>query len=302
MTTVTEINTTQIYQVFIKATPEQVWEGDHRPGVHAEVLPREPDRTTTFEVGLRPTAASPVTGARTLGRGRGAGGRPAAAAAHDLAVRSGTRRLRRSRHSRVTWEIEEGQDGGFTKLTVVHDQLEESLEDGGERRRRLELRPQRTEDGARDRRAARRLIGTDTCGAGRRGPLRTAERSYMRFDHFTISLMLRPPDRSPARRATGRRPSRMHISPISPSCTTAGSLLAAGPIDHPRYPRALDPECRARTWPGSSRLRTRRYAPGSLRSRPPPGWFLPARSRSRRRDSRARWRRRWAESPSRTSS
>jgi uncharacterized protein YndB with AHSA1/START domain len=29
-------------------------------------------------------------------------------------------------HSRVTWEIEP-EDGGFTKLTVVHDQLEESL-------------------------------------------------------------------------------------------------------------------------------------------------------------------------------
>ena len=36
---------------------------------------------------------------------------------------SGTTRLAAEEPSRVTWEIEP-QDGGITKLTVVHDQLE----------------------------------------------------------------------------------------------------------------------------------------------------------------------------------
>ena len=44
---------------------------------------------------------------------------------HDLARVLGPE-IAGEPHSRVTWEIE-GQDGGFTSLTVVHDQLEESL-------------------------------------------------------------------------------------------------------------------------------------------------------------------------------
>jgi uncharacterized protein YndB with AHSA1/START domain len=123
MTTVTEINTTQIYQLFIKATPEEVWEGITDPDftqkyfygsrikssfevgspyvgwsgdeseqlVDGEVLESDPPNrlTTTWRALYDPeTAAEP--------------------------------------HSRVSWEIEP-QEGGLTKLTVVHDQLEESL-------------------------------------------------------------------------------------------------------------------------------------------------------------------------------
>ena len=42
MSTITE-TTVQIYQVFIKATPEQIWEAIIDPGVHDEVLPRVAD-------------------------------------------------------------------------------------------------------------------------------------------------------------------------------------------------------------------------------------------------------------------
>jgi uncharacterized protein YndB with AHSA1/START domain len=124
MTTMTETaTTTQVYAVFIKATPEQVWEGitnpdftekyfygsrakfDLRPGgiyngvdgkdescvlVDGEVVESDPPRrlTHTWRALYDPeTAAEP--------------------------------------HSRVSWEIEP-QDGGFTKLTVVHDRLEEA--------------------------------------------------------------------------------------------------------------------------------------------------------------------------------
>ena len=31
MTTITEIQTTQVYQIFIKATPEQVWDAITKP-------------------------------------------------------------------------------------------------------------------------------------------------------------------------------------------------------------------------------------------------------------------------------
>jgi uncharacterized protein YndB with AHSA1/START domain len=124
MTTMTETATaTQVYAVFIKATPEQIWEGitnpdftekyfygsrakyDLRPGgqyrglsaedesqelVDGEVLESDPPRRLvhTWRALYDPeTAAEP--------------------------------------HSRVTWEIEQ-QDGGFAKLTVVHDRLEEA--------------------------------------------------------------------------------------------------------------------------------------------------------------------------------
>jgi uncharacterized protein YndB with AHSA1/START domain len=124
MTTMTETaTTTQVYAVFIKATPEQIWQGitdpdftqkyfygsrakfDLRPGgtyngvsgedesqvlVDGEVLECDPPRRLihTWRALYDPeTAAEP--------------------------------------HSRVSWEIE-SQDGGFTKLTVVHDRLEEA--------------------------------------------------------------------------------------------------------------------------------------------------------------------------------
>jgi uncharacterized protein YndB with AHSA1/START domain len=123
MTTVTEINTTQVYQVFIKATPEQIWEAITTPEftekyfygsrvkstlevgsryggwssdetqqlVDGEVLEADPPRrlSTTWRALYDPdTAAEP--------------------------------------YSRVSWEIE-AQEGGYSKLTVVHDQLDESL-------------------------------------------------------------------------------------------------------------------------------------------------------------------------------
>jgi uncharacterized protein YndB with AHSA1/START domain len=123
MTTVTEIQTTQVYQVFIKATPEQIWQAITDPDftqkyfhgsrvkssfevgspygnwsddeseqlIDGEVLESEPPNrlSTTWRALYDPeTAAEPF--------------------------------------SRVSWEIEV-QDGGFSKLTVVHDQLDESL-------------------------------------------------------------------------------------------------------------------------------------------------------------------------------
>jgi uncharacterized protein YndB with AHSA1/START domain len=123
MTTVTEINTTQIYQVFIKATPEQIWEAITNPEFtqkyfHGSVI------DSTFEVG------APYLGL--------SGDRSEKLVDGEVLEADPPRRLSTTwralydpetaaePHSRVSWEIDP-QDGGFTKLTVVHDQLEESL-------------------------------------------------------------------------------------------------------------------------------------------------------------------------------
>jgi uncharacterized protein YndB with AHSA1/START domain len=119
MTTMTA-TTTQVYQVFIKASPEQIWEAITKPeftsryfyGSHVD---------SSFESGTPYRGWSPdrqklwVDGEvldsdpprrlsytwRALYDEETAGEEP----------------------SRVTWEIEP-QDGSVSKLTVVHDQLE----------------------------------------------------------------------------------------------------------------------------------------------------------------------------------
>jgi uncharacterized protein YciI len=56
----------------------------------------------------------------------------------------------------------------------------------------------------------------------------------MRFDHFTISLMLRPPDAPQLEEERATAVQDAHLAFLA-ELHDAGSLLAAGPIDHPRY-------------------------------------------------------------------
>jgi uncharacterized protein YndB with AHSA1/START domain len=121
MTTMTE-QTVQVYSLFIRATPEQVWDAITKPeftsryfyGSHIEstyevgtpLIGWSPDRTQRWVDGEVLEASPPsrlVTTWRALYDEETAAEPP----------------------SRVTWEIEPG-DGGVTKLTVVHDQLESS--------------------------------------------------------------------------------------------------------------------------------------------------------------------------------
>jgi uncharacterized protein YndB with AHSA1/START domain len=114
--TTTTATTTQVYQVFIRATPEQIWEAITTPEFTARYfygariensadrhVARGPDGSdwgsaTTFE----------FDPPRKLVHGWRSAYDP------DLAAED---------ESRVTWEIEP-QDGGICLLTVVHDQLE----------------------------------------------------------------------------------------------------------------------------------------------------------------------------------
>jgi uncharacterized protein YndB with AHSA1/START domain len=121
MTTMTE-TTTQVYQVFIKATPEQVWDGITKPEFTAQYFygsvidstlePGTPylgwssDRTQQYVDGEVLESDPPRRLSHTW------------RALYDEEIAA-------EPHSRVSWEIEP-QDGGITKLTVVHDQLEAS--------------------------------------------------------------------------------------------------------------------------------------------------------------------------------
>jgi uncharacterized protein YndB with AHSA1/START domain len=107
--------TTQVYSIFIRATPEQVWDAITKPeftqkyfyGVSVSIsadsylAERNGDAMVTASVSEFEPPHRLVHTWRALYD-------PEAAAEDE---------------SRVTWEIE-AQDGGFSKLTVVHDKLE----------------------------------------------------------------------------------------------------------------------------------------------------------------------------------
>ena len=116
MTTATEVQTTQVYNIVIKATPEAVWEAITKP-----------EFTERYFYGARITVASHRYSSLS----------PEGDVWGDEAVYEydPPRKLVhgwRSRYSpefadedesRVTWEIEP-QDNGTCLLTVVHDRLE----------------------------------------------------------------------------------------------------------------------------------------------------------------------------------
>jgi uncharacterized protein YndB with AHSA1/START domain len=117
MTTMTA-QATQVYQLFIKATPEQIWEALTKP-----------EFTERYFHGSRIEITAERR--RSLGPdGSVRGDSPTYE--HDPPRRlvHGWRslydpELAEEPESRVTWEIEP-QGGGYCKLTVVHDRLEDS--------------------------------------------------------------------------------------------------------------------------------------------------------------------------------
>ena len=113
MSTITA-QTTQVYSVFIRATPEQVWDAITKAefteqyfyGARIDI--RDGRRVTNIgEMEWDEEVLETEAPTRLVHRFR---------AAYDPDMGA-------EEPSRVTWEIEP-QDGGVTKLTVVHDQLE----------------------------------------------------------------------------------------------------------------------------------------------------------------------------------
>jgi uncharacterized protein YndB with AHSA1/START domain len=113
MTTMTA-QTTQVYSVFIRATPEQIWDAITKPeftqqyfyGARIEV--RDGRRFAAVADAEWDEDVFEEDPPRKLVHGW--------VSAYDSEMAA-------EAESRVTWEIEP-HDGGFSKLTVVHDQLE----------------------------------------------------------------------------------------------------------------------------------------------------------------------------------
>ena len=113
MSTITA-QTTQVYSVFILASPEQIWDAITKSeftqqyfyGARIDV--RDGRRFSAIGDMAWEEEVLESDPPRKLVHGWTAGYDP------DLAAEA---------ESRVTWEIEP-QDGGITKLTVVHDRLE----------------------------------------------------------------------------------------------------------------------------------------------------------------------------------
>jgi len=113
MTTMTAL-TTQVYSVFIRATPDQIWEAITTP-----------EFTQKYFFGARIELRG---GRRLSAMGDSEWDEevleadPPTRLVHHW-ISPWDPDLAAEEPSRVTWEIEP-QDGGITKLTVVHDQLE----------------------------------------------------------------------------------------------------------------------------------------------------------------------------------
>jgi uncharacterized protein YndB with AHSA1/START domain len=116
MTTMTSALATQVYRVFIRATPEAIWEAI-----------TQPEFTEHYFHGSRIEITA--SGRRSLGPdGELRGDTPVLAFDPPRRLVHGWQplydpELAGEEPSRVTWEIEP-QDGGYCKLTVTHDRLE----------------------------------------------------------------------------------------------------------------------------------------------------------------------------------
>jgi len=121
MTTITETNlTVQVYQVFIKATPEQVWDAITKPEFTTRYFYGS-ELESSFEPGARYVQWAPER-ERVWVEGEVLESQPPRRLVHTwLSLFDDD--SAQEQPSRVSWDIEP-QEGGVTKLTVVHDLLE----------------------------------------------------------------------------------------------------------------------------------------------------------------------------------
>ena len=116
MSTMTQ-TTVQVYQLFIRATPEQIWEA---------IV--DPELTSKYFYGSRITitpegrASTSPDGSESWGDSEVLEWDQPRKLVHGWQSAYDPE-LAGEATSRVTWEIEP-QDGGMTKLTLVHDRLE----------------------------------------------------------------------------------------------------------------------------------------------------------------------------------
>jgi uncharacterized protein YndB with AHSA1/START domain len=120
-TMATEINTTQVYQLYIKADPERIWEAITQPDWTQKYFYGS---RTSFDLrpGGRLHAVSGDNESQELVEGEVLEADPPRKLVHTWRALYDPE-LAGEEPSRVTWEIEQGEDG-VSLLTVVHDRLE----------------------------------------------------------------------------------------------------------------------------------------------------------------------------------
>jgi uncharacterized protein YndB with AHSA1/START domain len=114
MTTMTAL-TTQVYQVFIKATPEQIWDAITKPELtskyfHGVTIDTTAEERRSYQGGELKNVAEVLEY------------EPPRRLVHSW-VSYYDPEMAAEEPSRVTWELEP-QESGYTLLTLTHDQLE----------------------------------------------------------------------------------------------------------------------------------------------------------------------------------
>ena len=113
MSTMTRALTTQVYSIFIKASPEQVWEAITTP-----------EFTQKYFYGVPVTVTAEAFDGGASAQGAVVEFDPPHKLVHSWRALYDPETAAEP-ESRVTWEIA-AQDGGVSLLTVVHDRLDES--------------------------------------------------------------------------------------------------------------------------------------------------------------------------------
>jgi uncharacterized protein YndB with AHSA1/START domain len=119
MTTTTPV-ATLVYELYIKGTPERIWEAITNPDLVAKYF-HGAQRESTYEVGSPIRSWSPDR-SKLWGDNVVLESDPPRRLSHTWRSLYDDE-LAAEDESRVTWEIEP-QEGGYCKLTLVHDRLE----------------------------------------------------------------------------------------------------------------------------------------------------------------------------------
>jgi uncharacterized protein YndB with AHSA1/START domain len=114
--------TTQVYQLYINATPERLWDAITNPQIVVKFF-HGARVESTYEVGSKLRSLSP-DGSQVWGENTILECEPPHLLVHTWrSLYDPT--LAAEPESRVTWEIE-AQPGGQSRLTLTHDRLEDS--------------------------------------------------------------------------------------------------------------------------------------------------------------------------------
>lgn len=122
MTTSQAATATQVYQLYIKASQEEVWDAITNPAIVAKFF-HGAQVESTYETGAKLRSLSP-DGSDIWGDNTILECDPPRRLVHTWRSLYDSV-LAAEPESRVTWEIE-AQPGGFAKLTLIHDRLDAS--------------------------------------------------------------------------------------------------------------------------------------------------------------------------------